>query len=43
MGGEGRIHTEQPFFARLQKLFGGNSEVFGEKSSPVTGLDKTLE
>jgi hypothetical protein len=35
------MHTERPFFARLQELLGANSQVLGEKF-PLTGLDKTL-
>jgi hypothetical protein len=35
------MHTERPFFARLQELLGGILRFWGEKF-PLTGLDKTL-
>jgi hypothetical protein len=40
-GGEGEVQTERPFLLSYRKYW-GNSEVLGE-SSPLTGLDKTLD
>jgi hypothetical protein len=36
------MHTERPFFARLQELLGEFSGFGGKVPPPLTGLDKTL-